>query len=116
VGLAGYFVEVLGVPYTCFNASNYGTLLMVDLEEEYFPEEVQKLRQVTHTAHGTRHTAHGTRHTAHGTRHTAHGTRHTAHGTRHTAREHDVAWWSHLRVCLVRPHDTRRTWRRRDSR
>jgi hypothetical protein len=43
---AGYFVEVLGVPYTCFNASNYGTLLMVDLEEEYFPEEVQKLRQV----------------------------------------------------------------------
>jgi membrane-bound transcription factor site-1 protease len=41
----GYFVEVLGVPYTCFNASNYGTLLMVDLEEEYFPEEVQKLRQ-----------------------------------------------------------------------
>jgi membrane-bound transcription factor site-1 protease len=41
-------VEVLGIPYTCFNASNYGTLLMVDLEEEYFPEEVQKLRQVIH--------------------------------------------------------------------
>jgi len=38
-------VEVLGVPYTCFNASNYGTLLMVDLEEEYFPEEIHKLRQ-----------------------------------------------------------------------
>lgn len=40
----GYFVEVLGESFLCFNASNYGTLLMVDLEEEYFPEEIQKLR------------------------------------------------------------------------
>uniref|UniRef100_A0A8C9JHB8 Membrane bound transcription factor peptidase, site 1 n=1 Tax=Panthera tigris altaica TaxID=74533 RepID=A0A8C9JHB8_PANTA len=38
----GYFVEVLGSPFTCFDAR---TLLMVDSEEEYFPEEVAKLRR-----------------------------------------------------------------------
>ncbi|XP_052862529.1 membrane-bound transcription factor site-1 protease, partial [Anopheles cruzii] len=42
---AGYYVEVLGAPYTCFNASLYGTLLLVDPEEEYFPEEILKLRR-----------------------------------------------------------------------
>ncbi|XP_072554740.1 membrane-bound transcription factor site-1 protease isoform X2 [Paramormyrops kingsleyae] len=41
----GYFVEVLGAPLTCFDASQYGTLLLVDSEEEYFPEEVNKLRR-----------------------------------------------------------------------
>uniref|UniRef100_A0A8C4S5P3 Membrane-bound transcription factor peptidase, site 1 n=1 Tax=Erpetoichthys calabaricus TaxID=27687 RepID=A0A8C4S5P3_ERPCA len=41
----GYFVEVLGAPLTCFDASQYGTLLMVDSEEEYFPEEIAKLRR-----------------------------------------------------------------------
>uniref|UniRef100_A0A8D1DCP9 Membrane-bound transcription factor site-1 protease n=1 Tax=Sus scrofa TaxID=9823 RepID=A0A8D1DCP9_PIG len=41
----GYFVEVLGSPFTCFDASQYGTLLLVDSEEEYFPEEVAKLRR-----------------------------------------------------------------------
>ncbi|KAG5849428.1 hypothetical protein ANANG_G00110290 [Anguilla anguilla] len=41
----GYFVEVLGAPITCFDASQYGTLLMVDSEEEYFPEEISKLRR-----------------------------------------------------------------------
>lgn len=76
----GYFVEVLGAPLTCFDASQYGekvsflykmgavcvrslaigdlersfsppwfstagTLLMVDSEEEYFPEEITKLRR-----------------------------------------------------------------------
>uniref|UniRef100_A0A5F8H9C3 Membrane-bound transcription factor site-1 protease n=1 Tax=Monodelphis domestica TaxID=13616 RepID=A0A5F8H9C3_MONDO len=41
----GYFVEVLGSPFTCFDASQYGTLLMVDSEEEYFPEEISKLRR-----------------------------------------------------------------------
>ncbi|XP_062233545.1 subtilisin-like protease SBT6.1 [Phragmites australis] len=40
---AGYYIETLGSPLTCFDASNYGTLLMVDLEEEYFDEEIQKL-------------------------------------------------------------------------
>uniref|UniRef100_A0A8C0YZV6 Membrane-bound transcription factor site-1 protease n=1 Tax=Canis lupus familiaris TaxID=9615 RepID=A0A8C0YZV6_CANLF len=44
----GYFVEVLGSPFTCFDASQYGTLLMVDSEEEYFPEEVAKLRRDVH--------------------------------------------------------------------
>ncbi len=42
----GYFVEVLGEPFTCFNASNYGTLLLVDLEEEFFPQEIEKLQKV----------------------------------------------------------------------
>ncbi|XP_077210082.1 SITE-1 protease [Tasmannia lanceolata] len=41
---AGYFVETLGSPLTCFNADHYGTLLMVDLEDEYFREEIDKLR------------------------------------------------------------------------
>ncbi|KXJ78974.1 hypothetical protein RP20_CCG002845 [Aedes albopictus] len=41
---AGYYVEVLGAPYTCFNASFYGTLLLVDPEEEYFHEEIIKLK------------------------------------------------------------------------
>ena len=40
---AGYYVEVLGSPVTCFNASLYGTLLIVDPEEEFFAEEIQKL-------------------------------------------------------------------------
>ncbi|PKU76334.1 membrane-bound transcription factor site-1 protease [Dendrobium catenatum] len=40
----GYFVEILGSPFTCFDASHYGTLLMVDLEDEYFREEIEKLR------------------------------------------------------------------------
>ncbi|KAL4572223.1 hypothetical protein LXL04_018993 [Taraxacum kok-saghyz] len=39
----GYFVETLGSPLTCFDADNYGTLLMVDLEDEYFEEEIRKL-------------------------------------------------------------------------
>lgn len=38
---AGYYLEVLGTPFTCFQASNYGTLLIVDSEEEFFPEEVR---------------------------------------------------------------------------
>ncbi|XP_055692717.1 membrane-bound transcription factor site-1 protease isoform X1 [Lutzomyia longipalpis] len=42
---AGYYIEVLGTPYTCFNASNYGTLLIVDPEEEFFPEEIAKLKR-----------------------------------------------------------------------
>ncbi|XP_056009187.1 membrane-bound transcription factor site-1 protease-like isoform X2 [Ostrea edulis] len=42
---AGYFVEVMGSPLTCFDASQYGTLLIVDAEEEYFPEEVTKLKR-----------------------------------------------------------------------
>ncbi|XP_037032853.1 membrane-bound transcription factor site-1 protease-like isoform X3 [Bradysia coprophila] len=41
---AGYYVEVLGSPYTCFNASLYGTLLVVDPEDEFFPEEIAKIK------------------------------------------------------------------------
>ncbi len=41
---AGYFVEVLGTPLTCFDSSQYGAVLMVDLEDEFFPEEVEKIR------------------------------------------------------------------------
>ncbi|XP_066916313.1 membrane-bound transcription factor site-1 protease-like [Clytia hemisphaerica] len=39
----GYYVEVLGTPFTCFDASNYGVLILPDLEEEYFPDELLKL-------------------------------------------------------------------------
>ena len=43
---SGFFVEVLGVPFTCFDASEYGTLMVVDAEEEYFPEEVGRARLI----------------------------------------------------------------------
>lgn len=39
----GYYLDVLGHPLTCFDASDYGTLLLVDTEDEFFPEERQKL-------------------------------------------------------------------------
>ncbi|KAK4019943.1 hypothetical protein OUZ56_001941 [Daphnia magna] len=42
---SGYYVEVLGWPFTCFDARNYGALLIVDPEEEFFPEETLKLRK-----------------------------------------------------------------------
>ncbi|XP_055808006.1 subtilisin-like protease SBT6.1 [Solanum dulcamara] len=41
---AGYYIETLGSPLTCFDANQYGTLLLVDLEDEYFPEEIKKLQ------------------------------------------------------------------------
>lgn len=41
---AGYFIETLGSPFTCFDAWQYGTLMLVDLEDEYFKEEIEKLR------------------------------------------------------------------------
>ncbi|XP_037817846.1 membrane-bound transcription factor site-1 protease-like [Lucilia sericata] len=41
----GYYIDTLGMPYTCFNASNYGTLLIVDPEEEFFDEEIYKLQE-----------------------------------------------------------------------
>jgi len=39
----GYYVDVLGHPLTCFDATDYGTLLLVDTEDEFFPEEKEKL-------------------------------------------------------------------------
>lgn len=41
---AGYYVEVLDAPFSCFDASDYGVLLVVDPEEEFFAEELIKLR------------------------------------------------------------------------
>jgi membrane-bound transcription factor site-1 protease len=38
-------ILIAGSPFTCFDASQYGTLLIVDAEEEYFPEEVTKLKR-----------------------------------------------------------------------
>ncbi|KAM3185727.1 hypothetical protein ACTXT7_005788 [Hymenolepis weldensis] len=42
---AGYFLEVLQQPLTCFDASKYGTLMIVDPEEEFWPVEVFKLEK-----------------------------------------------------------------------
>lgn len=39
-----YFIEVLGTPFTCFDAENYGVLIIADPEEEYFPNEILKLQ------------------------------------------------------------------------
>ncbi|CAM6003006.1 unnamed protein product [Sphagnum balticum] len=47
---AGYFVETLGSPLTCFDAAQYGTLLMVDLEDEYYDEEIEKLKEDVETS------------------------------------------------------------------
>ncbi|XP_063990633.1 membrane-bound transcription factor site-1 protease [Diachasmimorpha longicaudata] len=41
----GYYLEVLGTPFNCFKAKYYGTLLIVDSEEEFFPEEINKLKK-----------------------------------------------------------------------
>ena len=41
----GWYVEVLGTPVTCVDMSNYGTLLIVDPEEEFFPQELSKIRR-----------------------------------------------------------------------
>jgi len=40
---AGYFVEMLTSPLTCFDAEQYGALLLIDAEEEYAPAEITKL-------------------------------------------------------------------------
>jgi len=42
---SGYFIDVLGSPWTCFNASEYGVLLLVDPEEYYFPAEITKIKE-----------------------------------------------------------------------
>lgn len=42
-GSPRHHLEILGSPFTCFDASNYGTLLIVDPEAEYAPAEVEKL-------------------------------------------------------------------------
>ena len=42
----GFFVEVLGRPLTCFDASEYGTLLIVDSEDIFSETEKKKLQDV----------------------------------------------------------------------
>jgi membrane-bound transcription factor site-1 protease len=42
---AGFYVEVLSSSYTCFDARNYGGLLLVDSEEEFYKEEIDKLEK-----------------------------------------------------------------------
>lgn len=39
-----YFIEVLGTPLTCIDTSLYGAYLLVDPEDEYFPEELDIIR------------------------------------------------------------------------
>ena len=41
----GYFIETLGSPFTCFDARQYGHLMIVDPEEEFHPNEIQKLNK-----------------------------------------------------------------------
>lgn len=40
---SGYFVEILGQNYNCFDPSNYGVLLVVDPEEEFHKSEIRKI-------------------------------------------------------------------------
>ena len=44
-GDQGFYVEVLGFPLTCVEMSLYGTLLIVDPEVEFFPEELTRIRR-----------------------------------------------------------------------
>jgi hypothetical protein len=40
-------VEILGSPLTCFDATQYAAVLIVDAEEEYYPEAsaIERLRE-----------------------------------------------------------------------
>ncbi|VDK74993.1 unnamed protein product [Litomosoides sigmodontis] len=40
---SGYYIEVLGEPLTCVDLSQYSAFLIVDPEDEFFPNEIQKL-------------------------------------------------------------------------
>ncbi|GAM22251.1 hypothetical protein SAMD00019534_054260 [Acytostelium subglobosum LB1] len=41
----GYYLEIIGSPLTCFDPENYGALLIVDPEEEFFPAEIKKIEE-----------------------------------------------------------------------
>lgn len=45
VEFGGYHVEILTEPFTCFDASNYGALLIVDPEDYFSKSEILKLRR-----------------------------------------------------------------------
>lgn len=40
----GYYVEVLTDPFTCFEATNYGALMIIDPEDYFSEQEIEKLR------------------------------------------------------------------------
>ena len=42
--IGGYHIEVLSDPYTCFDAKNYGALMIVDSEDYFSEAEILKLR------------------------------------------------------------------------
>jgi len=41
----GLYVETLSSDFTCFDASNYGALIVMDSEEEFYEEEISKLAE-----------------------------------------------------------------------
>lgn len=41
----GYYIDVLREPFTCFNASDYGALLIVDPEKEFADEEILAMQE-----------------------------------------------------------------------
>jgi membrane-bound transcription factor site-1 protease len=41
----GYFIEILGSSYNCFDPLNYGTLLIIDTEEEFHQTEIEKIHE-----------------------------------------------------------------------
>ena len=45
---AGYWVETLGSPLTCVDPEQYGALLLVDSEDEFYPE-ARALARTLHT-------------------------------------------------------------------
>ena len=40
----GYHIEILTDPFTCFDALNYGAILIVDPEDWFSTQEIIKLR------------------------------------------------------------------------
>ncbi|KAH8360567.1 hypothetical protein KR200_009024 [Drosophila serrata] len=41
----GYYIDVLREPFTCFNASDYGALLIVDPEKEFADDEILAIQE-----------------------------------------------------------------------
>jgi membrane-bound transcription factor site-1 protease len=42
--IGGYNIEILTEPFTCFNSSNYGALMIIDPEDYFSNSEILKLR------------------------------------------------------------------------
>ena len=40
----GWHIEILAQPLTCVDASNYGALLLIDIEDYLSPDEIQSIR------------------------------------------------------------------------